>query len=98
MHYEHKPAGQPGSGHREIRRSCTENARFVKTILFSPCFSLSPFYSAGSPASADRRRVTMEVPIWGPEGTDQTHSGVKFSQTRRGDRPATPFACCYVGG
>ena len=40
----------------------------------------------------------MEIPIREPEETDQTHSGVKFSQTRRGDRPATPFACCYVGG
>ena len=39
----------------------------------------------------------MEIPIRGPDETDQTHSGVKFSQTRRGERPATPFACCYVG-
>ena len=38
----------------------------------------------------------MEIPIRGPEETDQTHPGVKFSQTRRGKRPATPFACCYA--
>ena len=62
------------------------------------CFSLSPFYSAGSPASADRRRVTMEIPIRGPEETDQTHSRVKFLSDEARGTPATPFACCYVGG
>ena len=44
--------------------------------------------------------MTMEIPIRGPEETDQTRPGVKFSRTRRGKRPATPFACCcmYMGG
>ena len=40
----------------------------------------------------------MEIPIRGPEETDQTHSGVKFLSDEARETPATPFACCYVGG
>jgi len=40
----------------------------------------------------------MEIPIRGPEETDQTHSGVKFLSDEARGTPATPFACCYVGG
>ena len=72
-------------------------AQFCKTKMFLPL----AFLLHGVAASADRRRVTMEVPIWGPVGTNQTHSRVEFSQTRRAQGPPRDPVCmlrCYVGG
>ena len=68
----------------EFHRKCS----VCQNHTFLPFFSLSPFYSTGSPASADKTQEAGDHrdPVRGPEETEPAHSGVNFLHTRHGKR------------